>query len=282
MWNWLKSGLLMTAMMVLFLWIGRAVGGQSGMVIAFGLAVVMNVVSYWYSDKIVLAMYRARPVTELEAPQLVGMVRELAVAAGLPMPKVYIIPTAAPNAFATGRNPSHAAVAVTEGILDVLSWEELKGVLGHELAHIRHRDILVGTVAATFAGAIMMLASMARWGLMLGGFSRDEDSGSGLALLVAAIVAPLAAMLIQLAISRSREYMADASGARFAGDPRYLANALRKLAAANEARPLRQASPQTAHMFIVNPLKGGGWQSLFSTHPPMAERIRRLEQMAGR
>ena len=207
------------------------------------------------------------------------MVRELAVGAELPMPQVYVIPSSAANAFATGRNPSHAAVAVTEGILRTLNREELRGVLGHELAHIRHRDILLGTIAATFAGAVMMLASMAKWGLLLGGFSRDDRDGGVFAVLIAAIVAPIAAMVIQMAISRSREYMADAAGARFAGNPLYLANALRKLAAVNEVQPMRQVHPQTAHMFIVNPLRGG-FQQLFSTHPPMEERIRRLEQMS--
>ncbi|HSE14738.1 MAG TPA: M48 family metalloprotease, partial [Candidatus Deferrimicrobium sp.] len=225
MGNTLKTTLLLAVLTVLFVLVGRAIGGQSGMVFAFGLAIVMNVGSYWFSDKIVLRMYRAQEVTEAESPQLHGTVRRLALAAGVPMPKVYIIPEESPNAFATGRDPAHAAVAVTEGILRVLSPEELEGVLAHEMAHVRNRDILIGTVAATLAGAIMMLANMARFAAIFGGGRDDREGGGGLQLLVMAILAPLGAMLIQMAVSRSREYLADETGAGFCGKPEALARA---------------------------------------------------------
>ena len=278
--NAMKSGILMILMTVLFLLVGRMAGGQTGMIIAFGLAVVLNGFSYWFSDKIVLKMYRARAVSEAEAPDLVGIVRELAAAASLPMPRVYIIPDATPNAFATGRNPSHSAVAVTEGLLRTLDRHEVKGVLGHELAHVRHRDILLGSVVAVLAGAIMMLASMARWAAIFGGVrGGDDDNGGIIGLIAAAIVAPIAAVMIQMAISRSREFMADETGARIAGNPEFLASALQKLEMSSRRAGVRGAGPQTAHMFIVNPLKGRSFAGMFSTHPPTEERIRRLREL---
>ena len=277
--NSLKTVALMAALTALLVWAGNAIGGQSGMFIAFGVAMVMNFGSYWFSDKIVLRMYNAREATEREAPELYSMVRQLAQRAQLPMPKVYLIPGEQPNAFATGRNPEHAAVAATEGIMRMLSREELSGVMGHELAHIKNRDILIGTIAATAAGAISMLANMAQWAMIFGGGRSDDDEGGNpIAGLLMIILAPLAAMLIQMAISRSREYIADADGARIAGNPRYLSNALRKLHHAAQQIPLH-ASPATAHMFIVSPLSGGGIASLFSTHPPMEKRIEKLESM---
>ncbi len=281
MLNQIKSFAFLTILTLLFVWIGGMIGGQSGMIIAFVLAFFMNFFSYWFSDKIVLAAYRAKPVSESEAPELYAIVRELATKAGIPMPKIYIIPSPQPNAFATGRNPEHAAVAVTTGILQLLNREELKGVLGHELGHIIHRDILIQSIAATIAGAIMVLASMARWAAFFGGFSRDDDDAGGIiGLLVLSILAPLAATLIQLAISRSREYLADKKGAELAGNPLYLANALKKLDAYSKELPMPQANPQTAHMFIVNPLSGKALAKLFSTHPPIEDRVKRLEEMA--
>lgn len=268
----------MTLLTLLLVFAGRALGGQSGMVIALVMAVVMNLGAYWFSDRIVLAMYGAREASESEAPELHSMVRELVLRADLPMPKLYIIDRDTPNAFATGRNPEHAAVAVTAGILRILDRNELMGVLGHELAHVKHRDILIGSIAATFAGAISMLASMAQWGALLGGgHSRDDEGGGGsiVGTFIFSIIASVAATLIQLAISRSREYAADEGGAELAGEPRYLASALQKLDQAAEQIPM-EANPATAHMFIVNPLRGGGVMGLFSTHPPMEERIRRL------
>lgn len=279
--NRFKTLLLLTALTVLFVIIGRLFGGQQGMIIAFGFAIVMNFFSYWFSDKIVLRMYRAREVDEAEAPKLVQRVRLAAQMAEIPSPRVYIIPSASPNAFATGRNPSHSAVAVTQGILDLLSDDELDGVIAHELAHIKNRDILTQTIAATVAGAISMLAMMARWGAIFGGYGgRDRDNGGGLiGLLVAAIVAPIAAMFIQMAISRSREYAADATGAKICGQPLSLASALKKLHAGLHRRPM-PANNATAHMFIVSPLRGRSFANLFSTHPPVEERIARLEKMA--
>ncbi len=277
--NALKTTFLMALLMVLAVFIGYTIGGNGGMMIAFIFALGMNLVSYWFSDKIVLKMYKAEEITESDSPRLFAVVRDLSQRAGLPMPKVYLIPTDTPNAFATGRNPEHAAVAVTRGIMNILTENELRGVLGHELAHVKHRDILIGTIAAVFAGAISMLAHMAQWAAIFGGGRSDnERGGGGLGLLAMAIVAPIAALLIQMAISRSREYLADEDGARFHGNPRDLASALAKLQRGGERMPM-QATPATAHMFIVNPLTRGGLMSLFSTHPPMEERIKRLEAM---
>ncbi len=275
--NYLKTTFLMALMTVLLVLIGSYLGGRGGMMIAFVFAVVMNFGTYWFSDKIVLRMYRAKQVTDAEAPQLHGMVRELTMKARLPMPKVYIIPNRTPNAFATGRNPKHAAVAVTEGIMEILSPNELSAVIAHELGHVKNRDILIGTIAATIAGAISMLAHMAQWAMIFGG-GRGSNRDSGIGALAMLIVAPIAAMLIQMAISRSREYAADAAGARIHGMPRDLANALRKLHKGVKARPMK-VSPATAHMFIVNPLSAKGLAKLFSTHPPVEERIKRLESM---
>jgi len=277
--NIFKTALLMSGLTILLIFAGNALGGPAGMKIAFLFALVMNAGSYWFSDKIVLKMYKAREVSRAEAPELCGVVEQLSRNAELPMPRVYIVQNPTPNAFATGRNPSHAAVAVTTGILDLLDRNELMGVLGHELAHVKHRDILIGTVAATIAGAISMMANMAQWAMIFGGFrGDDDDGGGGFGAILMMILAPIAAMIIQMAISRSREYGADRGGAKICGHPRYLASALQKLAAGVQRIPM-EASPATAHMFIVNPLRGRGLASLFSTHPPMEERIRRLEAM---
>lgn len=281
--NIIKTTFLLTLMTLLMVFAGQALGGQGGAMLAFTIALVMNGISYWFSDKIVLKMYRAQPVTQVEAPMVYGIVADLAMRAKIPMPKVYLINNATPNAFATGRNPSHAAVAVTTGIVQVLSREELTGVLAHELSHVLHRDILIGSIAATVAGAISMLANMAQWGMIFGGFggrSDDDEGGGFLGMIVMMIVAPIAAMLIQMAISRSREFAADAGGAKLCGNPLWLSEALRKLENANRRVPMKAVNPATAHMFIVNPLRGGGMRSLFSTHPPMEERIARLEGMA--
>ena len=278
--NAVKTTFLMALMTMLLVLAGGAIGGRSGMTFALIMAGVMNFVSYWFSDKIVLAMYGAQEVTEADYPEFYGLVRELAVAAGMPTPKVYIIQSETPNAFATGRNPDHAAVAATTGILRILTREELRGVMAHELSHVRHRDILISSIAATIAGAITYMAHMAQWAAIFGGGRDRDDEGGGIfGLIVMAIVAPIAAMLIQMAISRSREYEADRGGATLAGNPLYLAGALRKLEMANQQIPMH-ANAATAHMFIVNPLTGGGLMSLFSTHPPLEERVRRLEEMA--
>jgi heat shock protein HtpX len=279
--NGLKTMVLMVTLTLMLVGFGALLGGRSGMTIALILAFGMNFFSYWFSDKIVLRMYGAQEVSEAEAPELHAMVAELARGAGLPMPRVYIIDEEQPNAFATGRNPEHAAVAVTTGILRILSPSELQGVLAHELAHVRNRDILVGTVAATIAGAISYLAQMAQWAMIFGGRSSDEDEGGGhpIAAIVMMIVGPIAAMLVQMAISRAREYGADETGARICGRPLALANALRKLQMGAQQIPM-DANPATSHMFIVNPLTGGGIARLFSTHPPIEERIARLEAMA--
>jgi heat shock protein HtpX len=279
--NNFKTFLLMLALTVLFILVGSAIGGKNGAIYAFVFAAIMNFFAYWFSDKIVLRMYGAQEVSQGEAPELYQIVGELTNKASLPMPKVYIMENDTPNAFATGRNPEHAAVAVTSGILRILSKEELMGVIGHELSHIRHRDILISTIAATIAGAISMLASIARWGAIFGGGRSDEDEGGRgniLFVLLFTMVASIAAMLIQMAISRSREYLADEGGAHLS-HPLSLAKALGKLELAAQRIPM-EANPSTAHMFIVNPLRGGGVLSLFSTHPPIEERIARLEEMA--
>ncbi len=281
----IRTFLLLSVLTVLFIVLGRVIGGQTGMIIAFGFALVMNFISYWFSDKIVLAMYGAREVSEAEAPELYRIVRTLCQRANLPMPKIYIVPSQTPNAFATGRNPENAAVAVTEGILRLLSEEELMGVLAHELAHIKHRDILIQTVAATVVGAITMLADWGRWMLFWGAMGRDEEDNNPFGIIVGIVllvIVPIAAVLINLAISRSREYYADEGGAKICGNPLYLSNALRKLAYGVEKFPMENVNSGTAHMFIVNPLKGDGIMSLLSTHPPIEERIKRLEEMARR
>ena len=278
--NTIKTSALMVGLMLLLVFFGGAFWGRNGMILFFGVGMVMNLVNYWFSDKIVLAMYGARQVTDREAPVLYSVTRELASRGQMPMPKVYIIPSGGLNAFATGRNPKHAAVAATEGLVQALNREELAGVMAHELSHVRNRDILIGTIAAAIAGAISMIANIAHWGLIFGGFGgrRDDDRGGGISAILMIILAPIAALLIQMAISRSREYQADASGARLCGNPRSLANALRKLQMGSQRAPM-DANPATAHMFIVNPLRGGGIMSWFSTHPPMEERIARLESM---
>ncbi len=276
--NKIKTFLLLAGLTVFLVFMGKVIGGRGGMYIAFILTLGMNFFSYWFSDKIVLRMYGAQEVTPAEAPELHHMVEDLCREAGLPKPRVYIIPDDSPNAFATGRNPEHAAVAATQGIMRILTPEELKGVLAHEIGHVRNRDILISTIAATMAGAIMILADMARFAAIFGG-SRDDDEGGGIiGVIVMSIVAPLAAMLIQMANSRSREYLADETGARLAHNPQSLASALGKLARGVEQRPM-DASPSTAHMFIVNPLTGGGLVNLFSTHPPIEDRIARLRAM---
>ena len=281
--NRLKTTLLLSLLTILMVSMGSAIGGRSGMVLFFIMALGMNVFSYWFSDKIVLKMYGAQEIGEHDHPVYYGIVRRLSIQAGLPMPKVYIIPYDSPNAFATGRNPDHAAVAATEGILRILSTEELEGVMAHELSHVKNRDILISTIAATFAGAISMIGHMLQWGAIFGAGRGDDDEGGGMiGSLAMAIIAPIAAMLIQLAISRSREYQADASGAEICGRPLALAGALRKLQIASQAIPMQDARPATAHMFIVNPLTGGGIMALFSTHPPLEERIARLEAMSAK
>ncbi|MBD3308116.1 zinc metalloprotease HtpX [candidate division KSB3 bacterium] len=281
--NVMKTAVLMAALAGLLMLLGGLVAGDQGVILAFIIALGMNFFSYWFSDKIVLKMYRAQEVSEHEAPELYRIIRSLTESAGLPMPRVYIIPTDTPNAFATGRNPSHAAVAVTQGILRILDTDELAGVLGHELAHVKNRDILIQTIAATFASAISFLAFMARWGAIFGGVGGDDEEGGGiLGLLAAAIVAPIAATLIQLAISRSEEFRADKRGAEISDNPSALASALQKLHRGVQSRPLR-ATPShnaTAHMFIVTPLTGKGLASLFRTHPPTEERVARLQDLA--
>jgi heat shock protein HtpX len=280
--NTLKTFILLAGLTALLLAIGSALGGRSGLMIALVFAAVMNFVGYWFSDKIALAMSGAHPVSEAEAPQLYQMVRELCLRAQLPMPRLYVIPSDTPNAFATGRNPEHAAVAVTSGIVNILSRDELEGVISHELGHVKNRDILISSVAAMIAGAISQLAHMAQWAMMFGGMGQDQDDEGGggglLGGLVMIIVAPIAAMLIQMAISRSREYQADATGAEICGRPLSLAHALLKLESANHRLPMK-VNPAQAQMYIVNPLTAGGIATLFSTHPPIAERVQRLEEM---
>lgn len=277
MGNMFKTTLLLGAMTILIVLVGSMFGGRQGMIFAFILAMGMNVFSYWYSDKIVLRMYRAREVSPNEYPQLYGIVQRLAERAGIPTPRIFIIPEKSPNAFATGRNPDHAVVAVTEGLLELMDRDEIAGVLAHELAHVKNRDILIGSIAATMAGAIMILAGMARWTAFLGGGSSDEEGGGlgTVGLIAMSILAPVAAMLVQMAISRSREYHADAGGSEYVGDSSSLADALEKLGAHARRRPM-EAQANTAHMFIVNPLRAGKLAHLFSTHPPLEERIARL------
>lgn len=276
--NTLKSTLLLVGLMLVLVLVGERIGGERGMILAFVLSVAMNFTAYFFSDKIALAMYRAQPVTREQLPRAYEVVERLAAKEGLPIPKIYVLPTESPNAFATGRNPQHASVAVTHGILELLTDEELEGVLAHELGHVKNRDILTSSIAATLAGAITMIARMGYWASLFGGFggrdSRDREGG-GLGALLMIIVAPIAATLIQLAVSRSREYEADSTGAHTTGNPYALASALQKLENYSKRLPL-QASPSTAHLFIVAPLLGGGFGNLFSTHPPTRERIRRL------
>jgi len=277
--NTLKTAFFLTLLTLLLIFIGRILGGNSGMVIALIFAAILNLGSYWFSDKIVLGIYRAQKIEEGDNPGLYRIIRRIASQANLPMPKVYIISTDSPNAFATGRNPEHSAVAVTSGILRILSEEELEGVISHEMSHIKNRDILISSIVATVAGAISMLAQMAQFAAIFGGGRDEENRGGGLGLLFMAIIAPIAALLIQLAISRSREYQADESGAKISHKPLALAGALKKLSYASQRIPL-EANPSTAHLFIVNPLTGKGLASLFSTHPPLEERISRLEGLA--
>jgi heat shock protein HtpX len=275
MGNTFKTAFLLTALTLLLMFVGRVFGGEKGMLIALIFAAVLNFVSYFFSDKIALAMYRAKPVTREELPRVYQIVERLSQKIGIPMPKIYVIPSESPNAFATGRNPNHASVAVTQGILNLLNDEELEGVIAHELGHVRNRDILISSIAATIAGAITYLAEIARWGMIFGGYERDRDSrGGGFGALLMLILAPIAAMLIQLAVSRSREYQADESGAHFTGNPYALASALAKLDAYSKRVPL-PATPSTAHLFIVQPFLGS-LGNLFSTHPPIAKRIERL------
>jgi len=278
--NTIKTGFLLGTLTALLMLIGGYFGGKQGIVIAFIFAAAMNFGAYWFSDKIILRMYNAQEVRESQAPQLYAMVKDLSLKAGLPMPKVYIVPGDTPNAFATGRNEDHAVVAVTEGILRMLNREELEGVLAHELTHIKNKDMLIGSIAATLAGAIVMLANMAQWAAIFGGSSRDDnEEGSGvIGLIIMAILAPIAATIIQMAVSRSREYLADEGGARVSGKPYGLAGALEKLSRASQTVPM-EANPSTAHMFIVNPLTGKSLMNLFSTHPPIEERVARLRSM---
>ena len=283
--NSFKTAILLGALTGLILIIGQLFGGQQGLIIAFIFALIMNGGSYWFSDKIVLSLYRARELKYEDAPDIHMIVEKLSRQAEIPKPRIYLVPSQNPNAFATGRNPDHAVVAITEGILRLLNEEELQGVLSHELSHIKNRDILIGSIAATLAGVIMMLASFARWAAIFGGFGRDDEDGGGiLGLIAMAILAPIAAMLIQFAISRSREYLADETGARLSKNPQGLARALEKLSLASKRIPL-EAGPatarSTAHMFIVNPLSGKSLMGLFSTHPSTEDRIRRLSAMAG-
>jgi heat shock protein HtpX len=282
--NQAKTAFLMVFLTVILVVLGGLVGGQTGAMIAFLFAFVMNFVSYWFCDKIVLRMYSAQEVAEKDAPRLYQTVASLAQKASIPMPKVYMIESESPNAFATGRNPEHAVVAVTTGIMRILSPEELEGVLAHELSHIRHRDILIQSVAATLAGAITMIANWARFAAFFGGGSGDDDDGGGniFAVIIFSVIAAFAAMLIQLAISRSREYLADDGGAQLSGNPLFLADALKKLQAGVARSPMQGANPSTAPLFIVNPFSARGVTALFSTHPPIEERIQRLEDMANR
>ena len=278
--NSLKTFFFLLVLTAFFIFIGGLIGGRTGAVIAFGIAIAMNFFSYWFSSSIVLKMYKAQEVTEAEQPELVRMVRDLSTKAGLPMPKVAVIPSATPNAFATGRNPKHGVVAVTTGIMGMLNKDELEGVIAHELSHIQGRDILISTIAATVAGAVMLLADMARWAAIFGGGSSDNDNRGGniVVVLLVAILAPIGAMLIRMAISRTREYEADANAARLTKNPNALANALMKISYGVEKIP-SNANPATAHMFIMNPLSGEKVSSLFSTHPAVEDRVKRLKEM---
>ncbi len=280
--NRLKTAMLLAALTALFLWVGQSLGGRGGLMIAIVFAGLMNFVSYWFSDKIVLRMYGAKPIEPGDAPELHAIVNSLAQKYAIPVPKIYMVPMEAPNAFATGRNPEHAAVAVTAGIMRILNRDELEGVLAHELAHVMNRDTLVSTVAATIAGALSHLANMAMWGAMMGGGRNDDrDRGGNPAIaLLGIVIAPIAAALIQMAISRSREFLADESGGQKA-NPLALASALKKIEAWKQEMPLAGGSPATAHLFIINPFSARGMAGLFSTHPPTAERVRRLEEMAS-
>lgn len=282
--NRLKTVMLLATLTALFLWIGHALAGQAGLVTALLFAGLMNFGAYWWSDRIVLRMHGAREIAEADAPELHGIVRNLALRGRLPMPKVCVIAQQAPNAFATGRNPDHAAIAVTDGLLQLVTREELEGVIAHELGHVRNRDTLVMTVTATIAGAVSMLANLAHWGLLFGGGRSTEDGEDGahpVAAFVGVLVAPFAALLIQMAVSRSREFLADEAGARLSGNPAALARALRKLDAWSQQVPMAAGSPATAHLFIVNPFAGGGMLRLFSTHPPTEARVERLLAMAS-
>lgn len=280
--NTLKTAFLLIVMTVIFMLVGYLIGGRNGMFIAFVLAFAMNFFSYWFSDKIVLKMYKAKQVTQSDSPVLYGIVRKLATKGNLPMPKVYIIDSGTPNAFATGRNKDHAAVAVTTALMNMLTQEELEGVLAHELAHVYGRDILIGTIAATMAGAVMMLADIFKFGMIFGGNREGEDSSpiGTFAAIAMAIIAPIAAMLVQMGVSRSREYIADERGANLCGNPMALASALHKISYGVGAKPMEDAKPSTAHMFIINPLTSGTLSSLFSTHPPVEKRIQKLQEMA--
>src|SRR5205809_4373729 len=277
--NMFKTAILLAVLTAMLILIGGAIGGRQGMMMAFIFAIAMNFFSYWFSDKIVLSMYGAQPIDEAQAPRLYAILRRLTTRAQIPMPRVYLIPTDTPNAFATGRNPEHAAVAVTEGIMRILDEEELEGVLAHELSHVKNRDVLISTIAATLAGAFTSLAHVAQWAAMFGGRREDDEGGSPFGAILMAILAPIAALLVQMAVSRSREFQADATGARVAGRPWGLAKALEKLQMANQAMPMADATPATAHLFIVNPLGGQTLMRLFSTHPPLEERIARLRAM---
>ena len=280
--NYLKTTLLLGILSAILVFIGQMVGGTHGAILFLFIAAIMNFISYWFSDKIVLKMYRAQEVDEQTSPRLYKIVRNLAQSADLPMPKVYIVDNPTPNAFATGRNPKHASVAATSGILSLLRDDELEGVMAHELAHVQNRDILISSIAATIAGAISMIANMLQWGAIFGGGSHDDDDrGNIFVALAMAILAPIAAMIVQMAISRSREYAADYAGAKMCHKPLSLASALGRLDQSVRAFPMQGGNPSTAHLFIVNPFKGNGLTNLFSTHPPMEERIRRLEQLVG-
>ena len=277
--NIFKTGLLLAVLTAMLVLIGGAIGGQQGMLVAFFVALAMNFFSYWFSDKMVLAMYGAQPIEESQNPALYAVVRRLTTRAQIPMPRVYMTASDTPNAFATGRNPEHAAVAVTEGILRILDGDELEGVLAHELSHVKNRDVLISTIAATLAGAITYLAHMAQWAAIFGGRRDDDEEGSSpIAMIAMAIVAPIAAMLVQMAVSRAREFQADATGARLAGRAWGLSKALEKLQVAQQVAPMN-ANPATAHLFIVNPLSGQAFMNLFSTHPPLEERVARLRAM---